>query len=356
MVAMTSGAGARGLRRATIAGLPTTRRTAVAFFRGLSMRRMLVSAIALALAGTTLQAAAQAPAHEAPAVTNATTQLPRDVRPTHYQVTVTPRAQSLDFDGRIAITVDVLQPTDKIVLNAVDMTFANTTLKPASGKGKALAPKVGIDAQAQTATFRFDAPLAAGSYVLSTDYTGKIGTQANGLFAIDYDTDAGRKRALYTQFENSDARKFIPSWDEPNYKATFDLTAIVPAAQMAVSNMPAAESKDLGNGMKRVHFAQSPKMSTYLLFFALGDFDRATMKSGDTEVGVVTSKGKIDQAQFALQSSADVLQEYNDYFGVKFPLPKLDNVASPGRSQFFGAMENWVQRDLYACLHFIFTS
>jgi aminopeptidase N len=306
------------------------------------MRRMLVTAIALALAGTTLQAAAQATAHEAPAVTNATTQLPRDVRPTHYQVTVTPHAQALNFDGRIAITLDVLQPTDKIVLNAVDMTFAGTTLKPASGKGKALTPKVSIDAKAQTATFRFDAPLAAGSYVLGTDYTGKIGTQANGLFAIDYDTkDEGRKRALYTQFENSDARKFIPSWDEPNHKATFSLTAIVPSTQMAVSNMPAAKTADLGDGTKRVEFQRSPKMSTYLLFFGLGDFDRATMRAGDTEVGVVTQKGLTGQAQFALQSSADVLKEYNDYFGTPYPLPKLDNVASPGRSQFFGAMENW---------------
>ena len=305
------------------------------------MRRTLVTAIALALAGTSLSALAQAPAHEAPAVTNATTQLPRDVHPTHYQVAVVPHADKLAFDGRIAITVEVLKPTDRIVLNAVDMTFANTTLKPASGKGKALTPKVSTDAQAQTATFAFDAPLAAGSYVLGTDYTGRIGTQANGLFAIDYDTDAGKKRALYTQFENSDARKFIPSWDEPNYKATFDLTADVPAAQMAVSNMPAAESKDLGNGMKRVHFMTSPKMSTYLLFFALGDFDRATTKLGETEVGVVTSKGKTGQAQFALQSSADVLKEYNDYFATPYPLPKLDNVASPGRSQFFGAMENW---------------
>jgi len=110
---------------------------------------------------------------------------------------------------------------------------------------------------------------------------------------------------------------------------------------MAVSNMPATETVDLGNGTKRVKFAQSPKMSTYLLFFGLGDFERATLMAGDTEVGVVTQTGMLEQARFALESSVGVLKEYNDYFGVKYPLPKLDNIASPGTSQFFGAMENW---------------
>ena len=123
----------------------------------------------------------------------------------------------------------------------------------------------------------------------------------------------------------------MPSWDEPNHKATFELTAIVPAEQMAVSNMPIAESTDLGDGTRQVHFQTSPKMSTYLLFFGLGDFERATMQMDGTEIGVITQTGKVDQARFALQSSADVLREYNDYFGVPYPLPKLDNIASPGR-------------------------
>ncbi|HVQ33362.1 MAG TPA: M1 family metallopeptidase [Lysobacter sp.] len=309
------------------------------------MRRTLAAAISLALSvsATSVAFAQEAPApvaqDAAPPVVKATTQLPRNVRPLNYTVSVVPHADKLAFDGKAAIRIEVLEPTDKVVLNAVDMTFANVVLNPENGRVQK--PKVSIDANAQTATFAFAKPLAAGVYLLSMDYTGKIGTQANGLFAIDYDTKAGKKRALYTQFENSDARKFIPSWDEPNYKAVFDLTADVPAKQMAVSNMPVAESKDLGNGMKRVRFQTSPKMSTYLLFFGVGDFERATTTSGATEIGVVTQSGVLDQAKFALQSSADVLKEYNDYFGVPYPLPKLDNVASPGRSQFFGAMENW---------------
>ncbi|HZV37802.1 MAG TPA: M1 family metallopeptidase [Pseudoxanthomonas sp.] len=301
------------------------------------MSRTLATAIALALAGMTTVASAQAPA--APAM-EVTTQLPRTVRPTNYDIEIVPHAEKMAFDGKVRINVDVLAPTNAITLNAVDMTFANVRLGRANGKD--LMPKTGIDAAAQTVTFTFDQPLPIGSYLLSMDYTGKIGTQANGLFALDYATPEGKKRALYTQFENSDARKFVPSWDEPNYKATFNLIATVPAAQMAVSNMPVAQSDDLPGGLRKVRFQTSPKMSTYLLFFGLGEFERATLKAdGGTEVGVITPKGKVDQAKLGLEAGRDVLKEYNDYFGVPYPLPKLDNIAAPGRSQFFSAMENW---------------
>lgn len=261
------------------------------------MHRYLVSAIALALAGLSATAVAQtsdsssATMASAATTTSTTTQLPRNVRPTHYDVAVVPHAESLGFDGKVTITLDVLEPTASITLNAVDMEFISARLSAVAGATVFAAPQVTVDTGAQTATFTFPQALPVGQYQLAMDYTGKIGTQANGLFAIDYDTKAGKKRALYTQFENSDARKFIPSWDEPNYKATFDLTATVPSAQMAVSNLPAAQTTELGNGLKRVRFSTSPKMSTYLLFFGLGDFERATLQAGDTEIGVVTQAG-----------------------------------------------------------------
>lgn len=308
------------------------------------MRRNLVTAaITLALCAATLHASAQTPAQVSRAATppavQATTQLPRNVRPTNYDIEVVPHAERLAFDGRVRINIDVLEPTDTIVLNAVDMTFAKVQLGRANGKDRT--PATSIDAAAQTATFRFDRPLPVGSYLLSIEYSGKINTQANGLFAIDYDTEAGKKRALYTQFEAPDARRFVPSWDEPNHKATFNLAATVPAGQMAVSNMPVAQSHDLPGGLRMVRFQTSPKMSTYLLFFALGEFERATDAADGTEVGVVTTRGKVAQAAGALAASKLVLKDYNDYFGVAYPLPKLDNIAAPGSSQFFGAMENW---------------
>jgi len=269
------------------------------------------------------------------------TQLPRTVRPTHYDITIEPDAAALTFHGTVAIAVDVLAPVESMTLNAIDMKFASVRLTDGKGKAVLAAPKITTDDAAQTATFAFGKSIPSGQYWLAIDYTGKIGTQATGLFAIDYDTAAGRKRALYTQFEASDARRMIPSWDEPAHKATFTLEAVVPHEQMAVSNMPVAERVDLAGGRARVRFQKTPKMSTYLLFFGTGEFDRATAKLGPTELGVVTQKGKADQAKFALDSSVRVLREYNDYFGTPYPLPKLDNIASPGSSRFFGAMENW---------------
>jgi aminopeptidase N len=199
-----------------------------------------------------------------------------------------------------------------------------------------------VNAAAQTATISFGKKLPAGRYTLNIDYAGKILQQANGLFALDYkDPKGAEKRALFTQFEAPDARRFVPSWDEPNYKATFDLTATVPADQMAVSNMPVAARRDIGNGKAEVRFGTSPKMSTYLLFFGLGEFDRITKQVGPTEVGVVVGKGNGPKGQYALDASAKLVAYYNDYFATPYPLPKLDNVAGPGQSQFFSAMENW---------------
>ncbi|TQU82941.1 aminopeptidase, partial [Xanthomonas perforans] len=189
------------------------------------MRQILVTAIALALAST----CAVAPAHAAvaaPEVVSAsaaqvTSQLPRTAKPTHYAVEITPHADKMTFDGKVAIDIVVLQATDRIVLQAANLSFARSTLAQRKG-GKPQTAKVSTDEQAQTATFAFDKPLAPGNYVLSIDYSGVINTQANGLFALDYATPQGQRRALFTQFENSDARRFIPSWDEPDFKATFD--------------------------------------------------------------------------------------------------------------------------------------
>lgn len=305
--------------------------------------RLLACAIALSFAAAGV-ARAQAAPDRAPAGTAAaapTTQLPRDVRPSHYAIEVTPHADKLAFDGKVAIDIEVLRPTDRIVLNALNLAFGKAELRPAQPGAAPLQARATTDADAQTASFAFPQPVAPGRYVLDIAYTGRINTQANGLFAIDYENQDGKQRALYTQFEAPDARRFVPSWDEPAYKASFDLTAIVPSEQLAISNMPVAESKDIGDGLAQVRFQTTPKMSTYLLFFGLGDFERAKKMSGRTEVGVITQRGLTGQAQFALDASDRVLREYNDYFGVDYPLPKLDNIASPGRSQFFGAMENW---------------
>ena len=269
------------------------------------------------------------------------TQLPRSAVPHHYAITLTPHAERLTFDGTVVIDLDVIKPTRELVLNAADLKFASATIRPAKA-GAAIAGRASVNSQAQVATFTFPRTIAPGAYRLTVAYSGKINTQANGLFALDYKNKEGKDaRSLFTQFEAADARRFVPSWDEPDYKASFDLTVRVPAALMAVSNMPTQSSKPISGGLKEVRFETTPTMSSYLLFFALGDFDRIARPAGGREVGIVMSRGNGDKGQFALDAEAQILPYYNDYFGVPYPLPKLDNVAGPGQSQFFGAMENW---------------
>ncbi|MBV5324731.1 MAG: M1 family peptidase, partial [Rhodospirillaceae bacterium] len=270
-----------------------------------------------------------------------TTQLPRNAIPSHYAVSLVPDAAQRKFSASVSIALDLVQASDSLTLHAANLTFRHAAISAGTSQPALVADKISVDAEHQTVTLHFPQRLNQGAYQLKLDYDGVIGTQASGMFALDYDNGGARKRALYTQFENSDARSMIPSWDEPNYKATFALEATVPAGQTAVSNMPVASSSTLADGRTLVRFATSPKMSTYLLFFAMGEFDRATRVVDGTELGIITQKGVVGQGQYALDSSAAVLKEYNDYFGVKYPLPKLDNIAAPGSSQSFSAMENW---------------
>ena len=295
-----------------------------------------------ALASLTPAAAAAQPVAQADTIDSSLpTQLPRTAVPVHYSIIVTPHVQRLTFDGTAAIDIEVVKSTRQIVLNAADLKFASATLRPLKG-GAALSGGTAINADEQTATFTFPRTIAPGAYHLALAYSGKINTQANGLFALDYKNKEGKDaRSLFTQFEAADARRFVPSWDEPDYKAKFDLSVRVPEALMAVSNMPAAASRKLAGGIKEVRFQTTPIMSSYLLFFALGDFDRISKPAGGREVGIVVSRGNGSKAHRALDDEALILPYYNDYFGTPYALPKLDNVAGPGQSQFFSAMENW---------------
>jgi aminopeptidase N len=271
------------------------------------------------------------------------TQLPRTVRPLQYAIAARPDAEKLRFSARADIDIQVLEATDRITLNAADLEFGQASLGGGDGSAPlALNPRdIDTDADKQTATFRFGRTLDPGRYRLTIDYTGKIYTQASGLFALDYDSPQGRKRALFTQFEAPDARRFFPGWDEPQFRTPYNLSVTVPQGQDVVSNMPQAGVQNRPDGTKTVAFQTTPAMSSYLLFLGVGEFDRITRTSAGTEVGVVTKKGDAEKGRWALESSAQILPWYNSYFGTPYPLPKLDNVAGPGSSQFFGAMENW---------------
>ena len=147
-----------------------------------------------------------------------------------------------------------------------------------------------------------------------------------------------RKIMLGSQFEATDARRFFPCWDEPVFRARFQLTAVVPENWLAVSNMP-VESEDKIAGGKEVRFAATPPMSSYLNVFVAGELESIESRSGPTQLRVIATKGKAEMGRYALEATAQILQYYNDYFGVAYPLPKLDQIALPGG--FGGAMENW---------------
>jgi len=291
-----------------------------------------VSALALALAGC---AATQSEPQAAASASEVPSQLPRNVRPLHYSISAVPDAANLRFAATVLIDIEVIEATDSIILNAAELGFQRAAIV---GGAEA---RVSLDAEAQTATLRFPNRLAPGRHRLSIDYSGRINTQAAGLFALDYTTEAGPKRALFTQFEAPDARRFFPGWDEPAFRTPYDLRVTVPAGQQAVSNMPEAGREARPDGSSIVTFRTSPAMSSYLLFLAVGELDRITTSAAGVEIGVVMRRGAGEQGRWALDSSARILPWYNDYFGTPYPLPKLDNVAGPGSSQFFGAMENW---------------
>jgi len=262
--------------------------------------------------------------------------LPKTVVPLHYDLAIVPNAKAKTFSGKVEISLKVLTPTKDIVLNTADLVFKSVSLSSRKEK-----PLIRFNEEQQTAAIHFAKDLAPGDYTLAISYDGRINDSPAGLFALDYTATGGKKRALFTQFENSDARRFLPSWDEPGVKATFTLTATLPAGEMPISNMPVASEKALPQGLKTVKFQESPKMSSYLLFYGQGDFERISRKVGAVDVGVIFKRGDSAKASFALNAASEILPFYDSYFGTPYPLPKLDMIAGPGQSQFFGAMENW---------------
>jgi aminopeptidase N len=262
-------------------------------------------------------------------------QLPRGVVPISYDISVSPDAKALSFRGQETIAVDVREPTRAVVLNAADLNISRATWD-----GRPVT--VQLDKEAQRLTVTLPALAAAGRHTLGFEWTGTINRAAAGLFAIDYaNADGSPARMLATQFEAPDARRFAPMWDEPSFKARFKLSAVAPAGQLAVSNMPVTAVTTNPDGTQLYRFGESPVMSSYLLFLGMGDLERKTVMAGKTEVGVVTRKGVSDQGDYALAEAKRLLAYYNSYFGQPYPLPKLDMIAGPGSSQFFGAMENW---------------
>jgi len=260
--------------------------------------------------------------------------LPKTVVPTDYRIVLTPDATAKTLRGTENVALDVRRPTNRIVFNTHDVTISDARLD-----GTRVA-KVSIENDKQLTTLTLARPAAIGHHVLVLVYAGKIEDSPQGLFAQDYrKPDGTTGRMLSTQFESTDARRMFPSWDEPAFRATYQLTVTLPAAWSAVSNTP-IQSRIVHGSLQTIAFGRTPKMPSYLVELSAGDLASISGVGSDgVRQSVWAVRGDEQYGGYTLESAKQILSFYDDYFGVKFPLPKLDHIAIPGG--FGGAMENW---------------
>lgn len=254
--------------------------------------------------------------------------------PSRYEISITPNVEDGTFTGEARIAVETSEALPAITMNAMELTITRATIDGAVAQ-------VSFDTERQTMTLTPRRPVRAGRHDIRVTYAGQIYDEAYGLFRVNYTgADGQPRRALATQFEPGDARRFAPMWDQPNRRAVFSLTVTAPTDQMAISNMPVTRTQRLSGGLTRTTFADTPSMPSYLLFFALGDFERITQMVDGVELGVIVRRGETHRARYALQAGAESLRYFTEYFGIRYPLPKLDMIGVPGAGGF-GAMENW---------------
>ena len=264
--------------------------------------------------------------------------LPKNVVPISYDIQLRPNIEKRMFTGSETVALDVRKPTRTITLNA--NTIAITSAKLLGSNGQVERAAIALDPSQQIATLTLPKEIAPGVYQLSLDFSGTINQSGQGLFYATYqeESSGARKTMLGTQMEATDARRLFPCWDEPAFRAKFRLTTTVPANFTAISNMPVESETSTPEG-KEVHFAETPPMPSYLVVFCAGELDAIYGEADGVKIGIVTTKGKAENGRYALESAEKILRYFNEYFGINYPLPKLDLIALPGG--FGGAMENW---------------
>jgi aminopeptidase N len=259
--------------------------------------------------------------------------LPLTAIPTAYRIYLKPDLDSRSFQGSEGITIQVPEAVDHLVLHAVGLSVTQVLL---DGSRPGM---VEIDAPQQIVILRFAEPIEPGEHVLSMSFGGLLETVPQGMFYQPYSEGGVSTAMIGTQLEPTDARLIFPLWDEPGYRATFELTVDVLETFVPVSNMPVASEQLLGGAMKRVKFLPTPSMPSYLFVLCAGEFAELKGEAAGVELRVLTTPSKVATAEFGLEATRKLLPYFNDYFGVPYPLPKLDLIAIPGG--FGGAMENW---------------
>jgi aminopeptidase N len=263
---------------------------------------------------------------------SAAQRLPDTAVPANYQVTLTPNFDKDNFSGDETIRITVLKPGSSIVLNSLDIDFQEATI---SSGGTTQTAAVSIDKEKQMATLAVPKSIATGPATIHIRYTGTLNDQLRGFYL----SKAGGRKYAVTQFEATDARRAFPSFDEPAYKATFDITAIVDKGDTAISNSPiASDQPGPGAGKHSITFKTTPKMSSYLVALAVGDFEYVEGSADGVPIRVWTTPGTKGMAHYALEAAEQCVKYFNNYFGIKYPFEKLDLIGLPDFAA--GAMEN----------------
>lgn len=263
--------------------------------------------------------------------------LPTTVVPSHYDLELAPDLEAATFTGTVAATVEVTEAVDELVLHALDLDVAEAWLE---ADGTRLDVTVTFHPESEMATFALSGTAQPGSWVLHARFTGALNDKLVGFYRSTFTGDDGTTHALAcTQFESTHARRAFPCWDEPAFKATYAITLVVASELFAVSNAAETEVDDLGDGRKRVRFATTMHMSTYLVAFVVGPLEASEVVDVDgVPLRVIAPPGRRELMPFALDIGAFSLRFLADWYGIAYPGDKLDLIAIPDFA--FGAMEN----------------
>ncbi|MGB9002200.1 MAG: M1 family metallopeptidase [Nitrosotalea sp.] len=258
----------------------------------------------------------------------------KSVLPINYDLEFEPDFDKFKFRGKEKILIKVSRPTRQIVLHSAELDIQDCTVLWNEKKIKA---KVRLDEKNEELVLDIPQKIS-GRAVLLINFVGTLNDKLVGFYRSKYDYKGKEKYLATTQFEAADARRAFPCWDEPEDKATFDVSLIVDKNLTALSNMPVVSKKKLDKKTS-FRFDTTPVMSTYLLYLAVGEFEFLQGKLGKTLVRIVTTQGKKEQGKMALVFTKQFLSYFQKYFKISYPLPKLDMIAIPDFAS--GAMENW---------------
>ncbi|ODN05748.1 Puromycin-sensitive aminopeptidase [Orchesella cincta] len=269
--------------------------------------------------------------------------LPQKVVPVNYDLTFEPDWTTHTFQATAAIDVEVKEATDAVVVHAVDFTIASIAYRGKNDDEQLEAEIFILDLEQEVLKINFPRALPQGNGTLTIAYSGKVKDNLRSFFRSKYKGSNGEERFHYaTKFEPTYARGCFPCWDEPSVKATYDITLVVPKNLVALSNMPVKSDVPHPTNIDRkiVKFERSVKMSTYVMAFAIGEFDFVEGRTPDGILcRVYTPVGKKERGTFALEVVMKSLGYYKKYFGIPYPLPKMDLLAVAEFGS--GAMENW---------------